>query len=149
MAGDLRTAKLLRHYYRMPQASANKPCLAEIAGSDVRFRVWAPEDSVISAQAEHGIDGAVLSEKALVLRWFNAHDGDCLLVVNLGDEQELHPAPEPLLAPPAGRQWKQIWSSDDPRYDGPGAIEPLSSTGWKLPGESATLFCAEPVCPEK
>ena len=32
----------------------------------------------------------------------------------------------PLLAPPVGRRWSLFWSSDEPRYGGPGVISPLS-----------------------
>jgi maltooligosyltrehalose trehalohydrolase len=34
------------------------------------------------------------------------------------------------------------WSSDAPRYDGPGAVDPCSEEGWRIPGESATLLVA-------
>jgi maltooligosyltrehalose trehalohydrolase len=98
------------------------------------------EDSVIAAQSRAMIDGAVLGTSAFVLRWFGAAEGDRLLAVNLGAELKLHPAPEPLLAPPLEGTWTMLWSSDEPRYDGPGAISPCSDTGWLLPGESAVLL---------
>src|SRR5262249_48761103 len=100
------------------------------------------EDRVISAQAREMIDGAVCSEHAFVLRWTGGDLGERLLVVNLGAEVELHPAPEPLLAPPRSVQWHMIWSSDEPRYDGPGALNPSTPQGWTLPGESAILLGA-------
>jgi maltooligosyltrehalose trehalohydrolase len=100
------------------------------------------EDPVIAAQSREMIDGAVLSAHAFVLRWFGGEHGDRLLVVNLGAELELHPAPEPLLAPPLDAQWQMIWSSDEPRYDGPGALHPSTEQGWLLPGESAVLLGA-------
>ena len=100
------------------------------------------EDPVIAAQAREMIDGAVLSPNAFVLRWFGGLLGERLLVVNLGAELELHPAPEPLLAPPLASSWEMIWSSDEPLYDGPGALSPCSESGWLLPGESAVLLKA-------
>jgi maltooligosyltrehalose trehalohydrolase len=100
------------------------------------------EDPVIAAQAREMIDGAVLSAHAFVLRWFGGEQGDRLLLVNLGEELELHPAPEPLLAPPLDGEWQMIWSSDEPRYDGPGALHPSTEQGWLLPGESAVLLGA-------
>ena len=65
-------------------------------------------DPVFRAQRPHGVDGAVLGPEAFVLRFFGERgterDGgaDRLLVVNLGVDLALDPAPEPLLAPPAG-----------------------------------------------
>jgi maltooligosyltrehalose trehalohydrolase len=100
------------------------------------------EDRVIRAQDRKAMDGAVLSDRAFVLRWFSAEHGDRLLVVNLGDELELVPPAEPLLAPPRDGCWKLLWSSDDPRYAGHGVIEPCTHSGWRLPGESATLLRA-------
>jgi maltooligosyltrehalose trehalohydrolase len=97
------------------------------------------EDPVLASQARDRIDGAVLSTRAFVLRFFDS-SGDRLLLVNLGDELALQPAPEPLLAPPFGRTWQLVWSSDDPRYEGLGAVDPCSDTGWRLPGESAVLL---------
>ena len=74
------------------------------------------EDPVFSAQRSDSIHGAVLGPEAFVLRFFAEADGDRLLVVNLGRELLLRPAPEPLLAPAEGAQWEVLWSSDDPRY---------------------------------
>jgi maltooligosyltrehalose trehalohydrolase len=98
------------------------------------------DDPVIAEQDRSALDGAVLSDRAFVLRWFSAAHGDRLLVVNLGDELDLEPPAEPLLAPPGGRCWALLWSSDDPRYAGHGVIEPCTQDGWRLPGENATLL---------
>jgi maltooligosyltrehalose trehalohydrolase len=105
------------------------------------------DDPVIAAQCRECIDGAVLSERAFVLRWFDAARGDRLLVVNLADELDFRPGPEPLLAPPSGSVWRLAWSSDDPCYDGPGLVNPCQDDGWRLPGECAVLLRAEPVPP--
>jgi maltooligosyltrehalose trehalohydrolase len=99
------------------------------------------EDPVI-ARCSRDLDGAVLGERAFLLRWFDADHGDRLLLVNLGDELDLRPMPEPLLAPPAEAQWQLGWSSDEPRYGGPGTLDPSASAQWHLPGECATLFRA-------
>lgn len=101
-------------------------------------------DPVLSAQDARQLDGAVLSERAFVLRWRGASDGDRLLVVNLGDELDFQPAPEPLLAPPRAMQWDLRWSSDEPGYGGPGAVHPGQDGRWVIPGESATLLAAWP-----
>ena len=100
------------------------------------------EDPVIARQDRFALDGAVLSEHAFVLRWFDGAHGDRLLVVNFAGECDLRPAPEPLLAPPAHRRWALRWSSEEPIYDGLGALDPLTDEGWRLPAESAALFAA-------
>ncbi len=105
------------------------------------------EDPVIAAQSRRQLDGAVLSDRAFVLRWFDARHGDRLLVVNFGEEANIHPAPEPLLAPPRHHRWELAWSSDDPRYGGFGALSPHSDTGWHVSGESAALLKAVSLDP--
>src|SRR6185503_7719163 len=78
------------------------------------------EDPVLRRQRPRGLDGAVLGEQAFVVRFF-AEDGlDRLLLVNLGRDLRLDPAPEPLLAPPAGTGWQLAWSSDGVDYGGCG-----------------------------
>ncbi|MCA1557841.1 MAG: malto-oligosyltrehalose trehalohydrolase, partial [Acidobacteria bacterium] len=74
------------------------------------------EDNVFSRQ--HIVDGAVLSEEAFVLRFFGAEGDDRLMLVNLGTDLNLNPAPEPLLAPPEDMLWTPLWSSEDCRYNG-------------------------------
>jgi maltooligosyltrehalose trehalohydrolase len=69
-------------------------------------------------------------------------DDDRLLVINLGADLPLIPAPEPLLAPVTGGEWVLQWSSDHPRYGGPGIINPLTEEGWRIPAATTTLFRA-------
>jgi len=101
------------------------------------------EDIVIFSQARDRIDGAVLGPHALAVRYLEAGGFDRLLILNLGQDLHYVPAPEPLLAPRANGYWRLIWSSDDPRYGGPGAPNPLTEHGWHLPAESAWLFRTE------
>lgn len=103
-------------------------------------------DPVFSAPRVRGVDGAVLDSEAFVLRFFSArsHDEDRLLIVNLGMDLSLHPAPEPLLAPPDDRAWALLWSSEDPRYGGQGTTPPESEEGWRLPGHAALVMRAAP-----
>ncbi|MFL5434953.1 MAG: malto-oligosyltrehalose trehalohydrolase [Myxococcales bacterium] len=99
------------------------------------------EDLAVLAGAS--FDGAVLSERAFLLRWSGA--AERLLVVNLGPELLLAPAPEPLLAPPSGMRWRLLWSSEDPRYGGRGSPEPESDEGaWHLSACCAALLKPEP-----
>jgi len=109
------------------------------------------EDPVFRLQAAAGIDGAVLGPAALVLRWFApaplpaTSPGDRLLLVNLGQDLELSPAPEPLLAPPPGARWQVLWSSEDPRYGGAGAPPPEDAGGgWRVPGQAAIALRPAP-----
>jgi maltooligosyltrehalose trehalohydrolase len=98
-------------------------------------------DPVISRQGEDGLDGAVLSEHAFVIRYFSpGFAQDRLLVVNLGRELSLDPAPEPLLAPPLHAQWEKIWSSEDPQYGGCGTAPLDSEENWRIPAESAVVL---------
>jgi maltooligosyltrehalose trehalohydrolase len=101
------------------------------------------EDFLIARQDRERLDGAVLGPGALVLRFFADAGDDRLLVVNLGADFEYIPAPEPLLAPVNRGSWRVLWSSDDPRYGGPGIINPCSKEGWRLPGASAVLCAAD------
>jgi maltooligosyltrehalose trehalohydrolase len=95
-----------------------------------------------------GIDGAVLAESAWIVRFFDpeGEGDDRLLAVNLGRPLHLSPAPEPLLAPPEGRRWRPVWSTDDPRYGGHGT-PPLETDeeSWRLQGECAVLLAAQPL----
>jgi len=99
------------------------------------------EDPAFGNQIPRRLDGALLGEAAMVVRFFNAPGGDRLLLVNLGRDLELYQAPEPLLAPPEGSRWRVLWASEDPRYGGTGVVEPDSDeTGWRLPGEAALVL---------
>ncbi|HEU4683901.1 MAG TPA: malto-oligosyltrehalose trehalohydrolase [Nitrospira sp.] len=101
------------------------------------------EDMVIARQDRRAIDGAVLGAQALALRYCTKSDDDRLLIVNLGPDLHFVPAPEPLLAPVAGGRWRLHWSSDHPRYGGPGVVDPQTDAGWHIPGATATFFVAE------
>jgi maltooligosyltrehalose trehalohydrolase len=92
--------------------------------------------------------GAALSERALLLRFFSP-DGDRLLICNLGDDLELRPGAEPLLAPPANCDWTTLFSSDDPRYGGRGAGKVLEQGIWKLPARSTQVYAATPARSEQ
>ncbi|MEN3334160.1 MAG: maltooligosyltrehalose trehalohydrolase, partial [Blastocatellia bacterium] len=107
-------------------------------------------DQRFSAQARRGVDGAVLGDEAFVLRYFG-EDDDRLLLVNFGVDLHLNPAPEPLLAPPAGKRWMTLWSSEDPRYGGSGTPALDSRDNWRLPGHAAVALAPIPddESPEK
>ncbi|MEO7775105.1 MAG: malto-oligosyltrehalose trehalohydrolase [Steroidobacteraceae bacterium] len=99
------------------------------------------EDCAIAAQDRFAIDGAVLGEHCFILRWAAARAADeRLLFVNLGTQVELPSVPEPLLAPPAGRTWRALWSSDEPRYGGGGVRPVHDGARWIGQPEQATLL---------
>jgi maltooligosyltrehalose trehalohydrolase len=100
-------------------------------------------DEVFRAQRQGGVDGAVLAAEAFVLRFLAPGGGDRLLLVNLGRDLHLYPAPEPLLAPPSGLAWKTLWSSEHPRYGGSGSADVDTIYGWHLPGHAAVVLAAE------
>jgi maltooligosyltrehalose trehalohydrolase len=98
------------------------------------------EDAVLRAQGGGGLDGAVLAPEAFVLRYFGEDGDDRLLIVNLGVDLHLNPAPEPLLAPEEGRRWVLLWSSEDTRYGGSGTYPPDSDDNWRMPGHAAIVM---------
>jgi maltooligosyltrehalose trehalohydrolase len=104
-------------------------------------------------RSQRGVDGAVIARSAFVLRYFaDAIDDERLLVVNLGSDFKRSSIAEPLVAPPADRDWVLEWSSEDPRYGGTGTPN-LSILGkWSLPGESAIVLAPaakHPTTPPK
>jgi maltooligosyltrehalose trehalohydrolase len=98
------------------------------------------EDPVFSAQTSGGVDGAMLADECLMLRFFGEVDDDRLLLVNFGTDLHLDPAPEPLLAPPDGMTWRTLWSSEDPRYGGGGTPRLDSEDNWRIPGHAAVAL---------
>ena len=102
------------------------------------------EDAAFRGQEPGGVDGAVLGTHSFVLRLFGEKlggDEDRLLLVNLGPLEVLSPAPEPLLAPPVGRRWETLWTSDLPKYGGYGPATVETDDGqWRLPAESTVAL---------
>jgi maltooligosyltrehalose trehalohydrolase len=103
------------------------------------------DDPVFSAQRPGGprtlcLDGAVLGDECFVLRFFGEADDDRLLIVNLGTDLHLNPAPEPLLAPPEATEWETMWSSEDPRYGGGGTPPLDTEENWRAPGHAAVVM---------
>ena len=97
-------------------------------------------DPVLQRPKRESMDGAILSDSAFLLRYFDADHGDRLAIFNLGADLHLNPAPEPLLAPPEGAVWNLRWSSEDPKYGGTGTPPPDAEDNWRIPGYSALLL---------
>jgi maltooligosyltrehalose trehalohydrolase len=102
-------------------------------------------ESAFRTQEPRGFDGAVLSSSAFVLRFFTDNQADRLLIVNLGRDLHLNPAPEPLLAPPDQALWTTLWTSEAMCYGGCGAPPLDTDDNWRIPGESATVLAPESV----
>ncbi|MBF0298539.1 MAG: malto-oligosyltrehalose trehalohydrolase [Oligoflexia bacterium] len=103
------------------------------------------EEPAFNAKKRRGYDGAILSDQALVLRFFIEDDithlpMDLLLIVNWGRDTHLDPAPEPLLAPPEGMHWSLLWTSEDIKYDGAGTPALDTADNWLIAGETAVVL---------
>jgi maltooligosyltrehalose trehalohydrolase len=105
----------------------------------IRHRVG---DAVLSrCGVGRTVEGAVLGPEAFLLRYLDSELGrDRLLLVNLGADLHLDPAPQPLLAAPANRRWAMLWSSEDPAYGGGGTPAPEGPDNWRIPGQAALLL---------
>jgi maltooligosyltrehalose trehalohydrolase len=98
------------------------------------------EDPRFLHQIPGGIDGALLGTTSFVLRYFSKANDDRLLLVNFGERQVLHPASEPLLAPPLGCTWETLWTSESSRYGGAGSPVTATLEQWILPGEATVAL---------
>ena len=105
------------------------------------------EDSRFRRQISDEVDGAVLGPGSFVLRYFSEESDDRLLLVNFGERQVLHPASEPLLAPPLGYIWEMLWTSEAPRYGGTGSVAAANQEQWILPAEATVAL--RPTTPGK
>jgi maltooligosyltrehalose trehalohydrolase len=108
----------------------------------LRLRKTVP---VFGEQRKGGVDGAVLGQEAMALRFFSADGRDRLLFVNLGLDLNVGSIADPLVAPPDGMGWRIEWSSEDPRYGGSGTPPIEHRGGWHLPGHAAVLLAAVPA----
>ncbi|MBA3482687.1 MAG: malto-oligosyltrehalose trehalohydrolase [Pirellulales bacterium] len=97
------------------------------------------EDPIFRLQDWSMIDGAVVGPEAFLLRWLPEDEQDRLMCVNLGRDFQWRPTGEPLSAPPAGKEWRLLWSSEDFEYGGAGT-PPFDSKGWVLPGHTAIVL---------
>lgn len=105
-------------------------------------------DPVFREPRPRGLDGSVLGPETLCMRYFGGEHGDRLLIVNFGRDLRLDPAPEPLLAPPAGQAWEIVWSSEDIEYGGNSTPPLETEENWRIPGECAVVL-RPGVPPEK
>ena len=99
------------------------------------------EDPAFTDERLEAMDGAVLSDHVLALRFFQ-HDPlrDRLVLVNLGPTFLQPIVPEPLLAPPEGTGWTLLWSSEEPRYGGHGTPTPFNRVRLAIPARAAIVL---------
>jgi len=95
---------------------------------------------VFQAQRRGVVDGAVLGDRSLALRYLAGGTDDRLLIVNLGADLDAASLAEPLVAPPRRCDWCVEWSSEDPKYGGVGTPELWPEDRWHIPGESAIVL---------
>jgi maltooligosyltrehalose trehalohydrolase len=79
-----------------------------------------------------------------MLRFFGPGGDDRLVLVNFGRDLNRPSLPEPLLAPPEGRRWDMVWSSENVRYGGVGTPRVESRKGWSIPGHAAVVLAPIP-----
>lgn len=98
-------------------------------------------DPIFSQAELVGVDGAVLSESAFLLRFFSRSGrDDRILLVNMGRDLPLSPLPEPLLAPHDDCDWDILWSSEHPAYGGHGMVAWRMDGKCMLSGSSAVIL---------
>jgi maltooligosyltrehalose trehalohydrolase len=90
------------------------------------------------------IGAAVIGDMAWLVRYFGENE-DRLLLVNLGQNLQLSPAPEPLLAPLPGQAWRVVWSSEAPDYGGGGTPALYRDRQLHIPGEAALVLAPAPA----
>ncbi len=102
-------------------------------------------DPVFNTPRLGGLDGAVIGPDAFIIRYFGEEEDTRLLLINFGVDLCLSPAPEPLLAAPAGTQWEILWSSENPRYGGSGMPPLTTNQHWQVLGHSAVVLIPEKI----
>ncbi|WP_068470193.1 malto-oligosyltrehalose trehalohydrolase [Candidatus Protochlamydia phocaeensis] len=105
-------------------------------------------DPVFNTPRLGGVDGAVLSPDAFVLRYFGDYEDVRLVIVNFGVDFILSPSPEPLLASPEGTDWELLWSSENSRYGGGGTPPVSTDNHWRILGHATLVLIpkkAEPA----
>lgn len=106
------------------------------------------EDPIFAAQCYGAIDGAVIGAEAFLLRCFGERGDDRLLAINLGSDLTPESLAAPLVAPPQGRMWSEIFSSQNPAYGGSGSPVFEKSARWRIPGYTAIALVAMPESDE-
>lgn len=131
------------HLSRLDPAEREGPGHREALALHKALLTLRRTDPCFSAQDPARIEGATLSERALVLRYAGEQGGDRLLLLNLGTDLRLEPCPEPLLAPLPGTRWGLLLSSEEIRFGGGGVCHPDGTGTWLVPGHTALVLATE------
>jgi len=103
------------------------------------------DDPAFTDPRDDALDGAILSERAFVLRYLQDDPlRDRIVLVNLGPTFSAPAVAEPLLAPPDGAGWQVLWSSEDPRYGGHGTPPPFDRVRLAIPARAAVVLAPAP-----
>jgi maltooligosyltrehalose trehalohydrolase len=97
-------------------------------------------DDPVLGQRPCRVEGVPLADAAWALRFFTTDDTDRLLIVNLGRDLALEPAPDPLLAPIEGQFWQVLWSSESPRYGATATPATQHDQVLRVPAEAALIY---------
>lgn len=104
-------------------------------------------DATFSRQGRGALDGAVIGREAFALRFFGEAGEDRLVLVNLGRDLLRRSIADPLVAPPAARGWRLLWSSEAPVYGGGGTPATETDAGWHVPAHAALVLAAAVIAP--
>jgi len=85
------------------------------------------------------LDAAVLGAASCCLRW-----PEHLAVLDFGHDRQVQIPSEPLLAPPPGKKWKLVFSSELNRFGGRGAFASDGTGPWRVQGRACTVLEAVP-----
>ncbi|TMQ09374.1 MAG: malto-oligosyltrehalose trehalohydrolase [Deltaproteobacteria bacterium] len=103
------------------------------------------DDPAFTDPRPDAVDGAVLTDRAFVLRYQQPDpERDRLLLINLGATFTQPGVAEPLVAPPDGAGWRVVWSSEDPRYGGHGTPAPFDRARIAIPAHAAMVLAPAP-----
>ncbi len=117
-------------------------CKLDFSERDRHREIYALHKDLIQLRKSFGgrVDGAVLGDRTLMIRYFAGDRQDRVLLVNLDMDLHLRSIPEPQLAPPAGSRWEVLFSTEDPKYGGSGIYLPDKEGEWNIPAESAMVL---------
>lgn len=135
------SARETREHLQDPaDAETFERCKLDFRERETHREMYAPHKELLRLRREDAVFGA---QEPRALDGEETEGDDRLLVVNLGPDLDLNPAPEPLLAPPAGKVWQTLWSSEDYAYGDAGTPPLETKDGWRIPGRAA--FALRPV----